>query len=147
MLAVLPKRSADEVSGELFVAAYHRKLADRSNDAISFLADKAMERCQWFPTIAECLEILGDFRRSDDAIHRHLERRRRASEIASRERKARDDDASRVYALNNHTLTQEEVDAMPDFLVELGLSCKSLRRDDDGKVCPWFLKPGEEPEF
>lgn len=147
MLAVLPKRSADEIAGELFVAAYHRKLAGKSNDEISFLADKAMERCHWFPTIAECLEILGDFRRNDEMIHRELDQRRQAAVIVKRETDARMDETMQVRAMKRQELTQEEVDALPEHLVSLGISCRSLRRDDEGKLRPWFLKPGEEPEF
>lgn len=147
MLSVLPKRSADEVSGELFVAAYHRKLADKSNAAISFLADKAMERCRWFPTIAECLEILSEFRRNDEMIHKELDRRRLAGELARKEREARSDDALAEHAVKAGFLTQEDVDALPEYLVSLGLTCGSLRKDDEGIVRPWFNEPGDEIKF
>lgn len=66
MLAVLPKRDQDDISGELFVAAYRKKLANLSDEQISYLADKSMEKCKWFPTIAECLEIAASFKRNDD---------------------------------------------------------------------------------
>lgn len=150
MLAVLPKRGADELTGELFVAAYQRKLSQYSDAAISFLADKAMERCQWFPTIHECLEILTDYRRHDDAVRRRHE----ASQVAAKEgeyrRKEeweRDAEQRRWNANHNHFgLTQEDVEKMDPAMIRIGLGCKALRKDDDGVVRPWFRKDGE-PEF
>ena len=85
LLAVLPKRGTDEISGKLFVAAYQKKLGTYPGDAIGFLADKAMERCRWFPTIAECLEILSKWHRDDE----HVRRKIAAREIVDREERAR----------------------------------------------------------
>lgn len=147
MLAVLPKRSADDVTGELFVAAYQRKLGHYSEPAISFLADKAMERCQWFPTIHECIEILTGYRRSDAAVRRVMEARR----IKYEEEQAREKERSAAIAEQREWarehghfgLTQEDVDAMSQSMINIGLGCKALREDESGKVRPWFRKPGE----
>lgn len=86
MLAVLPRRHADELSGELFVAAYERQLGGFSNQAITFLCDEAIRTRKWFPTVAECIEIMDDWRR-DDA---ETQRRATASSLAYRERRARE---------------------------------------------------------
>lgn len=85
MLSVLPRRNADDVSGELFVGAYQRKLGHLPDDAISFIADRAMEQCRWFPTIAECLELLVGWYRSDA----HARRKQLAAKLAGAERLAR----------------------------------------------------------
>lgn len=92
MLAVLPKRSSDDISGELFVAAYNQKLGHYPAEQISFLADQAMERCKWFPTIAECMEIMGEWRRRDIAVIA----KRRASDLSNAERRAREEDARHI---------------------------------------------------
>lgn len=70
MLAVLPRRSADDLTGELFVAAYERQLSEYPAPAISFLCDEAIRTRKWFPTVAECIEILGEWRRYDAETRR-----------------------------------------------------------------------------
>lgn len=137
MLAVLPKRSQDDLSGELFVAAYQRKLGDRSNAAISFLADKAMERCQWFPTIAECLDILSEYRRSDAVLTKWLDLRR----IVSSEEKKRELEGLRFRNNRAAELTQEDVDAMPDYLKRIGVASGALMVNEKGRT---VLQPAIE---
>ena len=147
MLAVLPKRNSDEVSGELFVAAYQKKLGHLHRNAVSFLADKAMEKCQWFPTIAECLEIVDDWRRDDE----HAKRRNKAAAILRAERQQREAEAATRHKLTERPwdfeLTQEFIDGLSPEMIRIGLACKALRENDEGKVVEWFTKPGEEPVF
>lgn len=134
MQAVLPKRNSDDVSGELFVAAYLRKLVEHPHEQISYLADKAMERCHWFPTIAECFEIMAEWRRDDDAV----QRRRQAYGLAARERSRRAEDARRDAGSSwgAPEITQEAIDTMPQSLVNIGLRVGSLMMDASGKVVP-----------
>ena len=82
MLAVLPRRRADELDGELFVTAYERGLRDHPRDAIDFMCDEAIRRCKWFPTVAECVEIISEWVRNDAAARR----REAAARAASHER-------------------------------------------------------------
>lgn len=65
MLAVLPKRGSDELSGELLANAYRRMLGHHTKAEINFLTEQVLGRCKWFPTIAECVEILAEWRRRD----------------------------------------------------------------------------------
>jgi hypothetical protein len=139
MLAVLPRQAANELSGELFVAAYAKKLGHLSKDAVSFVADKAMERCRWFPTIVECLEIAGEWTRDDE----HTRRKAQAARLALTERNARNRDCNRGSAWNAPKITQAEIDKMPPELIELGLSCRTLRRNAEGKVVEWFDDPAD----
>lgn len=143
MLAVLPKRSLDEVSGELFVAAYQRKLGHYSDAAISFLADRAMSKCQWFPTIHECIEILSEFRRNDE----HTERKYLANRIASAEQSARQADKWAWGKVDQNQLSQADVDQMSDQMKRIGLKCHALMETDDGRIVPWQPKPGDELVF
>jgi len=132
MLAVLPKRSADEISGELFVAAYQRKLGHYSNEAINFLADRAMERCQWFPTIFECLEIIGDWRRNDEFVQRRI----LAQRLANRERDARQKERWEAERLDRWEVTQEQIDAMTEQAREFCASVGQIGKTEDGKYVP-----------
>lgn len=131
MLAVLPKQTTDELGGELFVEAYKRQLGHYPNEAISYLADRATANCRWFPTIAECLEILSDWRRSDEATRRKAQ----AQFLASRERNLRWID-DRPQPEPAPPLTQDQVDRMDEKMVRLGLACGALIRDDQGIVRP-----------
>lgn len=129
MSAVLPKQSKDELAGKLFVAGYQRILQAYPKDAISFLAEQAMTRCRWFPTIAECIEILQEWRRSD------AETRRRSHILQAirREEEARRID-QREASRDMRPMTPEEVAALPEPVISLGLSCGALKRLDDGTV-------------
>jgi len=130
MLAVLPKRSQDDVSGELVGAAYQRKLAHLPNAAISFVADNAMEQCHWFPTIAECLDIAKAYYRRDDAT----QRRAWAEQISRNEKRLRyqDELASRKRE-DSEELTQDDVDGMTDVLHRIGVANGWLTIDANGR--------------
>ena len=56
--ATLPSKNQDEESGRQRVAVYSRLLAGYSNDAMAFMARRACETLDWFPTPRQCLEIL-----------------------------------------------------------------------------------------
>lgn len=122
MLAVLPRQAADEISGELFVAAYQRKLGHYPEAAINFLADRAMEQCRWFPTIAECLEILTGWTRYDE----HTRRRADAIRIAGAERRQREDEQREWRWASMKALSQSDVDGMTDQVRRIGLACGAL---------------------
>jgi len=130
MLACMPKRNLDDVSGELFIGAYRRQLGRFPNDAISFLTDKATATLKWFPTIADCLEILQEWRRRDV----HTERRLLAQRIGSKEGDARRRDKYLISEIRGIEMTQADVDSMPDYLVGLGITSGFLIRDADGKA-------------
>lgn len=133
MLAVLPRRQADDLSGELFVAAYERQIGHYPDDAITYLCDQAIRSCKWFPTVAECLDILTGWRRSDAATERQWEARR----LANREKNLRwQDDLAARRAETPPPITQEAIASMTPELIRLGLGCGALVRDDEGNVRP-----------
>jgi hypothetical protein len=131
MLAVLPKQNTDELGGELFVEAYSRQLGHYPADAISHLADRATATCRWFPTISECLEILSGWRRSDDATRR----RAQAQQLVGRERNSRWL-ADRPPPPILQCLRQDDVDAMSEAMVKIGLGCGAIIRDEQGNLKP-----------
>ena len=129
MSAVLPKQSKDEIAGKLFVAGYQRILQGYPKDAISYLAEQAMTRCRWFPTIAECVEILQDWKRSDSITRQ----RSRILQIIRRENEERREEAARA-SRNLEPMTADEIAALPEPVIALGLSCGALKRLPDGTI-------------
>lgn len=133
MLAALPRRQADDVSGELFVAAYERQLGHISRPQAEYLLDKALRTCRWFPTIAECHELLSGWTRSDE----HTARAARARSMILSEERARKDDEWRWSEKASMIMTQEQVDAMQPELHRIGLKCGALYIDEaTGKIRP-----------
>ena len=132
MLAALPRRNADDVSGELFVAAYERQLGHLNRSQVEFLMDKALQRCRWFPTIAECLEIVGEWRRDDEPARRKAS----AALIVSRENRERNKDweARQWRESLQRDLTQDDLARMLPSIRELALRSGALRIDENGAV-------------
>ena len=128
MLSALPRRHADDISGELFAEAYARKLGGLNKPQVEYLLDKALERCRWFPTIAECLEIVSEWTRRDE----YTRRKAKAVELAMREEMRRKEDARRSAG---RSLTQEGVDNLCPELRAMGLKCGALV-EREGKVVP-----------
>lgn len=56
--ATLPRQGTDEETGEKRTAVYARILGGFSNAALAYMARKACETLDWFPTPRQCLEIL-----------------------------------------------------------------------------------------
>ena len=130
MLAVLPRRSADEISGELFVVAYQRELAAWPNEAVESLCRESIRSCQWFPTVAECLAILAGWRRDDETTRRCAQ----AAALARREHNQRHDERFQIETACQ--LTQADVDALSERMVSIGLGCGALIRDGEGNLRP-----------
>lgn len=127
MLAALPRRQSDDLSGELFVAAYERQLGDLNKSQVEFLLDESLRRCRWFPTISECLEILGEWKRSDE----YVARRTKAKRLIAREMDARD--REKPWPRSEPPVTQSQIEQMPESLRQLGITCGALV-ERDGKI-------------
>lgn len=58
---MMPKKAGDELSGELLARGYWlvlgNKLTVREMDQ---LTEMVLEKCKWFPTVAECNDIMGE---------------------------------------------------------------------------------------
>lgn len=130
MDAVLPKQSKDMVSGKLFVMGYQRVLQGYPKDAISYLAEQAMRRCRWFPTIAECIDIIEEWRRDDEAVRY----RAKAQQIANRERQRRREIEERARREAQRPITADDIAKMSEDMIALGIRCGALVRLEDGTV-------------
>lgn len=63
LAVTLPRQGADDESGQKRTAVYTRILGSYSNDALAYMARRACETLDWFPTPRQCLEILAHYRR------------------------------------------------------------------------------------
>lgn len=140
MTAALPRQGSDDLSGELFIAAYKRKLGHMPKDQINYITDQALERCKWFPTIAECMSIGAEWERDDEAV------RNQANAIAAigREKQQRMEEA--MQAMRDGTINQDEIDALPPRWQSIGETRGYLRRGDDGGYAlrpPLIVEAGE----
>ena len=115
MQAALPMRFTDEDSGKLLIATYHRMLGNYCREAIAYLAERSLVECKWFPTIAECREILDGWRRDDEPARTRQSARWKiegvkqvAANIAQRQF------AEDMQRLERGEMTQAEVDDLPE---------------------------------
>jgi hypothetical protein len=134
--ASLPRRSADEISGKLVLATYRKMLSNRSKAEIEFLGREALVRCQWFPTIAECIAILGDWRRSDDEVSK----RHRAALLARREREHRLDET--MASLQRGELDATQISGLSDWHLRVAEARGLIWNDGDGRY-----RPRPDPTF
>lgn len=119
MLAVLPRRHADDIAGELFVAAYEQELGRFPRPALDYMTRRAIAEHKWFPTVAECLEIVRGWHRPPDAAS---ERKAMAQKLVSQEeahqrREIEELDHGFFKALRQGQVAQEKIDAMPFHLI------------------------------
>jgi hypothetical protein len=58
---MMPKKAGDEISGELMARGYWRVLGEGlTEQQMTNLTDMVLTRCKWFPTVAECREIMAE---------------------------------------------------------------------------------------
>jgi hypothetical protein len=131
-LSILPRRADDEMTGEERVKVYARMFGSYPAEAIGYMTRRALEECQWFPTPAQCLNIIGGYQRSDQArsiarAYLHHETERRWAEMRAR------------YALacrGGCEIPQDEIDALPEYTKRALADAYLLRFGPDG----WGLR-------
>lgn len=58
--AMLPKRQGDDLGAELMVKGYQRMLGHLSETEMGWLTEMVLDKCKWFPTVAECKAIMAE---------------------------------------------------------------------------------------
>lgn len=129
-LDILPRRSMDEKTAKIATKLYQKKLAGYSNEALSYLVDKGLEQFQWYPTIAECLDVLRDWPNAEIA----LDRRTKAQALLHREMQHRQDGV--IAKLERRELTAAQIAALPDHVKQIGWTKALLWRLKDGTHLP-----------
>jgi hypothetical protein len=125
-LNILPRRPMDDKTGKLFVKWYRAKLRGFSNDALRFLVARGLERFQFYPTIAECLEILRAWPNAEIATNR----RHKAKHLIQREMNTRMDEDMEL--LRRRLLSDEQVNRLPPHIVHAGWTKAYLWKFTDG---------------
>jgi hypothetical protein len=127
-LSILPRKADDEVTGDLRVALYRRMLGPYPTPVISFLCEEVLRRCRWFPSIAECIEIIADFPGGATDLAK-------AKQIAAArirfETQARFEEA--MAKLKARVMPQRDIDALPPFWRKAGETSGFLKVDPDGR--------------
>lgn len=136
LYASLPKRPTDRLSGKLMAEGYKLKLMHLPREAIDHLVNVALDG-RFFPSIAECQEIVGGWKRSDGLV------KARADTLARRERQARFD--ALLHQLDRGELSQTEIDALPERTCRIAEDRGSLRRVADGSYRPRDRLAGFDP--
>lgn len=132
LLFTLPRQKSDgSLQGELRIESYHRVLGCLPAQQIGWMIDRALAQCTFAPTPAECLAIASGWNRSDDPATA----RRIASKRLNEERLARIADATEARKrLKFEGMAQEEIDALPQHVIDDMLTQRILRRTDDGRL-------------
>ncbi|MFN3474067.1 MAG: hypothetical protein ACK4ZW_08485 [Blastomonas sp.] len=94
----------DDATGSTVFSVYYRMIGHMPRPAIAYLAEKAIATCKWFPTVAECKDLLAKWKPPADA--RPAAQKAIADEMQARLERDMD-------ALKAGTVTQATVDAWP----------------------------------
>ncbi|WP_165912251.1 hypothetical protein [Novosphingobium sp. PhB165] len=122
----LPSQQRNAISIEVQAEAYWQTLRRNSLAAIKHLEVQALNRCEWFPTIAECQCILSEFTGDSHLPNKRASVRRRVQD----ERQARLDEA--MGRLSTGEASQAEIDALPEKWKSIAETRSLLWRGDDG---------------
>ena len=136
MAAALPSKVVDKQTGKMRAAVYAKILGKFSNAAIAFMARRACETLEWFPTPSQCLAILdmhigapGD---KQQALHfcQQFWQQRHEAFLAS---------------LEAGDATDAQVAEVPEQWRKIAVEKGYLRRLDDGSYVI-RQRPAPEPE-
>lgn len=57
---MLPRKAGDDVAGELLARGYYRMLGHLTPTQMGWLTELVLDRCKWFPTVAECRALMAE---------------------------------------------------------------------------------------
>lgn len=72
MAAALPSKNVDDTTGKMRATVYASLLRGYPNEALAFMARRACQSLDWFPTPKQCLELLAEYRQPETAQNRAL---------------------------------------------------------------------------
>lgn len=124
LMSVLPRKGDDDLTGEIRVKLFQRKLAHLPKEAVSYLADKAIDRCDWFPTIKEALAIAAEWQKPEIAL------KARALVAAKRERQTRFDETLKALVVG--TIPDHEIAALSPRMLAIAETRSLVWLNPDG---------------
>ena len=145
--ATLPSRNRSEIDQAVLTEAYLQALRRFPQSAIAHLQTAALERCRWFPTIAECMDILGEA----DTRHHLVGKREWVRSRVSREKQIRFD--GMMFALQAREMEQADINALPLAVKRIAVERGYLRvvdgefvvRHESGNRAPALLTHDAPP--
>lgn len=108
-LSLLKRRNDDDLTADLRDRLYWAKLRHLPKAAIAFIADKGLERWEWFPTIKECLDLAAEWKPPvvGDGLLRIAVKSRITAEVGARWSDLR-------FAILRSEMTVEQIAALPE---------------------------------
>lgn len=67
MAAALPSKNVDDTTGKMRATVYASLLRGYPNEALAFMARRACQSLDWFPTPKQCLELLAEYKQPESA--------------------------------------------------------------------------------
>lgn len=126
-------RSLDDDGGKLIAATYARMLGNYPREALAYMVERAIAELKWFPTVAECREMLADWRRDDGPLHAlRLANSRMAQRDRERVATAQEQHEDAMLRLQRGQMTQAEVDALPQ-MTAWAAEARGWLRHDQGR--------------
>ena len=133
MILSLPRKTSGELEGMIQVESYYLVLNHLPVQQIDWMVTEVVRTCEWAPPPAKCLTIAAEWQRADDPV----QARRLAAAAAHREVLARSDElAAARKRLDWSVVSQDEIDAMPEWLQAGLVRSGSLRRCECGSCAP-----------
>lgn len=109
-------RSLDDDGGKLIAATYARMLGSYSREALAYMVERAIAELKWFPTVAECRDMLADWRRDDaDTQARDIANRLVSAKSWNAWREKQEQHETDLVRLRDGNVTQQELDDLPEF--------------------------------
>jgi len=104
LATTLPSKTQDDTSGKMRFAVYSSILAEYSNEALAYMARRACEELDWFPSPRWCLETAGKYRPP-------VSEKEQALALCHRFFQGKFEDF--IFALTHGTADQDMVDSTP----------------------------------
>lgn len=139
LMSILPRKAEDDLKAEVRTKLYWRHFAQLPRDAINFLTEHATIECRFFPTPAECQEIINRWKRRDDAPWQ----RAKAEARARVERQLRFDET--LERLERREIPDEQLAELDEWTLKVAETRSYLWLNPDGSYRVRPEPPRPEP--
>lgn len=132
--SALPSQNRDELAGEMGATVYVSALSDYTNEAVSYMAKRAVVEFDWFPTPRQCLAIIKGYKNAPTLRARGLRK------VQGHSQKQLEMFLNKLKA---GPVSQEYIDAQSDKAKQIA-ETQSWLWFKDGKYTQRFKKDSEQ---
>lgn len=132
--AALPSQNKDDLAGKMGATVYVSALSNYTNEAVSYMAKRAVVEHDWFPTPRQCLEIIKEYKNPPTLRARGIRK------VQSHAQKQLD---IFIDKLKSGPVKQEYIDAQSDNAKRIA-ETQSLLWFNDGKYTQRFKRDSEQ---